>query len=68
MIGAITWIRAGLVFIAEMLAGMAAAGIVSALFPGPLNVATTLNSQTSVTRGLCKSPRQRIDAREANEA
>ena len=54
MIGAITWIRAGLVFIAEMFGAMAAAGIVSALFPGALGVNTTLNRTTSVARGLCK--------------
>lgn len=54
MIGGITWLRAGLVFISEMLAGMAAAGVVSGLFPGPMAVSTTLNPTTSLARGLCK--------------
>lgn len=54
MIGAISWMRAGLVFIAEMLGAMASAGVVSALFPGALGVNTTLNSKTSIARGLCK--------------
>lgn len=54
MIGAIGWVRAGLVFIAEILGAMASAGVVSALFPGPLNVATTLSGDTSVARGLCE--------------
>lgn len=31
---------------------IAAAGIVSCLFPGPLNVRTTLGSDTSIVRGL----------------
>ena len=35
-----------------MAAGMAAAGIVSAIFPGPLNVSTTLGVGTSVTQGV----------------
>ncbi|KAK5163350.1 Aquaporin-1 [Saxophila tyrrhenica] len=52
MIGGITWVRAGLVFIAEMLAGMCAAGVVAALFPGPMAVSTELSSDTSIARGL----------------
>lgn len=35
-----------------MLAGMAAAGVVSALLPGPLNVSTTLGSSTSIAQGV----------------
>ena len=54
MIGAITWIRAGLVFIAEILGSMCSAAVVSALFPGPLAVTTSLNGTTSVARGFCK--------------
>lgn len=53
MIGGLTWTRAGLVFISEMIAGMCAAGVVAALFPGPMAVSTTLSAQTSVARGLC---------------
>lgn len=54
LIGAISWVRAGLVFIAEMLGAMASAGIVAAMFPGTLAVSTTLHPGTSVARGLCK--------------
>ena len=52
LIGAVGWARAGLVFIAQMLGAMSASGIVSALFPGPLNVSTTLQTNTSIVRGL----------------
>ena len=53
LIGAVTWPRAGLVFISQVLGSMAASGVVSALFPGPMAVSTTLSSGTSVARGLC---------------
>ena len=52
LIGAVTWIRAGLVFIAQILGSMAASGVVSALFPGPLNVSTTLGGGSSIAQGL----------------
>lgn len=54
LIGAIPWIRGLIVFIAQILGGIAAAGVVSALFPGPLAVRTGLSTSpaTSVTRGL----------------
>ena len=55
MIGAISWVRAGLVFIAEMLGAMASAGVVAALFPGTEAVQTTLGGGTSLAQGLCKS-------------
>ena len=54
LIGAVGWIRAGLVFISQLLASMAAAGVVQACFPGPMNVSTTLGGGTSVVQGLCK--------------
>ena len=54
MIGAISWTRAGLAFIAEMLGAVCASAVVAALLPGTLNVSTTLNSSTSSARGLCK--------------
>ncbi|KAL1626688.1 Aquaporin-1 [Diplodia seriata] len=41
-----------LVFIIQIIGGIAAAGIVSALFPGPMSVRTTLSDGTSVVRGL----------------
>ena len=54
LIGAIGWIRAILVFISQILGSMAAAGVVLATFPGPMNVSTTLGGGTSVVQGLCK--------------
>jgi aquaporin related protein len=35
-----------------MLGGIAASGVVSALFPGPLNIGVRLGGGTSVTQGL----------------
>lgn len=52
MIGAVKWIRGGLVFIAQILGAMAASGVVSCLFPGSMNVSTTLGGGTSIVRGL----------------
>lgn len=52
LIGAVNWLRGGLIFITQILGAMAAAGVVSALFPGPLNVTTSLSTGTSVVRGL----------------
>lgn len=55
LIGGVTWARSGLIFISQVLGSMAAAGVVQALFPGPMAVSTTLNDSTSVARGLCTS-------------
>jgi len=52
LIGAVTWARAGLIFISQILGSMAASGVVQALFPGPMAVSTTLSSGTTVARGL----------------
>ncbi|KAM0713558.1 hypothetical protein Q7P37_010520 [Cladosporium fusiforme] len=52
LIGAVGWVRAGLIFVAQILGSMASAGVVSAMFPGPMNVSTTLGGNTSVTQGL----------------
>ena len=52
LIGAVGWVRGGLVFLAQLLGAIAAAGIVSCLFPGPLAVATSLGGGTSIVRGL----------------
>jgi len=52
LIGAITWFRGGLIIVAQILGAIASAGVVQALFPGPLGVKTTLNDDTSVVRGL----------------
>jgi hypothetical protein len=50
--GKITWHRAIQTIISQMLAGMAAAGFVSGLLPGPLIIATKLDPSISITRGL----------------
>ena len=52
LIGAVPWIRGGLVFIAQILGAIAAAAVVSALFPGDMRVSTDLTAGTSVVRGL----------------
>ena len=52
LIGAVDWFRAGLVFLSQLLGAMTSAAVVSALFPGPLNVKTTLGGGTSIVRGL----------------
>ena len=52
LIGAVNPLRAILCFIAQMLAGMAAAGVVSAILPGPLNVSTSLGGGTTIAQGV----------------
>jgi aquaporin rerated protein, other eukaryote len=52
LIGALTWFRGGLLFIAQMLGAMCSAAVVSALFPGDLAVQTTLGGGTSTVQGL----------------
>jgi glycerol uptake facilitator-like aquaporin len=54
LIGAMGWVRATLIFIAQILGSLAASGVVDGLFPGPLSVSTTLGGGTSVVQGLCK--------------
>jgi len=54
LIGAVKWVRAGVVVVAQLLGSMAAAGVVSALFPGPMNVSTTLGGNTSIAQGVCE--------------
>ncbi|KAF7513878.1 hypothetical protein GJ744_006492 [Endocarpon pusillum] len=50
--GALPWARGACLFVPQMLGGMVAAALVSAMFPGPMSVATTLSHDTSVTQGL----------------
>ena len=45
-------IRGLLVFPCQVLAGISAAGVVSALFPGPLLVNVSLGAGTSIVQGL----------------
>jgi aquaporin related protein len=52
LIGAIGWLKAAALIITQILAGIAAAAVVSGLFSGPLSVRTRLESHTSVVRGL----------------
>jgi len=52
LIGAVPFSRGGLVFISQMLGGMAAAGVVNTLFPGPLAVTTTLSGGTNKAQGV----------------
>ncbi|KAJ4325617.1 Aquaporin-1 [Neodidymelliopsis sp. IMI 364377] len=52
LIGAVPWLKAALLIAAQLCGAMAAAGIVSATFPGPLSVRTSLGAGTSVTRGV----------------
>ncbi|CAN9395627.1 unnamed protein product [Alternaria sp. RS040] len=52
LIGALPWVRGGLLFVTQILGGMAAAGLVQCMFPGDLNVRTTLGGGTSITQGL----------------
>lgn len=53
LIGAVGPVRAGIVFVAQILGAIAASAVVLGLFPGPMAVATTLSPSTSVVRGLC---------------
>jgi aquaporin rerated protein, other eukaryote len=54
LIGSISWLRALLNVISELAAAIAAAAVVSGLFPGPLSVATSLETETSQVQGLCE--------------
>lgn len=54
LIGAVGWVRAAIVFVAQILGSIAASAVVLGLFPGPLNVTTTLSPSTSIAQGLCK--------------
>lgn len=50
--GTLPALRGALLFPPQMLGGMVAAGLVSAMFPGPLAVQTTLTGGTSIVQGL----------------
>ncbi|OCK74358.1 aquaporin-like protein [Lepidopterella palustris CBS 459.81] len=52
LVKAIPAIRGLLLFPCQLLAGIAAAGVVSALFPGPLSVEVTLGAGTSIVQGV----------------
>jgi len=52
VVGAMGVVRGALVIVGQLLGGIAAAAVLSALFPGPLLVSTSLRSDTSATRGV----------------
>jgi len=52
LIGALPWVRGALLFVTQILGGMAAAGLVQCMFPGDLNVRTKLGGGTSIAQGL----------------
>ncbi|KAK0634184.1 aquaporin [Immersiella caudata] len=52
LVGGLPLLRSSIVFVAQILGGMAAAGVVSVLFPGDMAVGTKLGGKTSVVQGL----------------
>lgn len=52
LIGALPWVRGALLFGTQILGGMAAAGLISCMLPGPLAAETTLGGGTTVTQGV----------------
>ena len=52
LIGAVPPLRGALVVLAQLIGGIAAAGIVEVMFPGKLNVRTSLGAGTTKTQGV----------------
>ncbi|APA07378.1 hypothetical protein SS1G_13045 [Sclerotinia sclerotiorum 1980 UF-70] len=52
LVGALPYLRGLFLFIAQIVGGITAAALVSALFPGPITFRTTLGGGTSIVRGL----------------
>lgn len=52
LVGGLSPIRGVIIFGVQLIAGIAAAGVVSALFPGDLNVGTRLGGGASISQGL----------------
>ncbi|KAL2157090.1 hypothetical protein VTH06DRAFT_7046 [Thermothelomyces fergusii] len=52
LVGGLSGVRLLVVVVAQFLGGIAAAAVVSALFPGPMVVATTLGGGANVAQGL----------------
>jgi len=50
--GSMPPIRGSLIFVSQIIGAIASAGVVSALFPGQLNVRTSLGAGTSIVQGL----------------
>jgi aquaporin related protein len=58
--GSLGWKKGGYIVVAQFAGGMAAAGLVSGLFPGHLRAETLLGSGASVVRGLCEYCSERL--------
>lgn len=52
LVGAMAWVRGGLIFISQIIGAITAAGIVAVMYPGQLNVRTTLGAGTTKTQGV----------------
>lgn len=52
LVGAVPWLRGLLVVPVQIGAGIAAAGLVSGLFPGPFGVQNTLGAGTTEVQGV----------------
>jgi aquaporin rerated protein, other eukaryote len=50
--GGITWFRAGILTVAQILGAILASGLVKGLFPEQFNVNTSLSDSTSLARGF----------------
>jgi len=51
-IGALPYLRGGLLFLVQILGGITAAALVACMFPGALTVETALGGGTSIVQGL----------------
>lgn len=54
LIGSLGWARGVIISVVQVLGGIAAAALVSCMFPGPLEAETLLSPDTSITRGFCE--------------
>lgn len=52
LVGALPLVRSILLIFSQILGGVAAAGLVQVLFPGSLNVQTSLGGGTTIVQGL----------------
>lgn len=52
LVGATGYVRGALITVAQLLGGIAASALVSAMLPGPLAVRTSLGGGTTVVQGL----------------
>lgn len=52
LVGAMPYVRGVLITVSQVIGGIAGAGVVAVLFPGPLNVQTSLGGGASIVQGL----------------